>query len=57
MAFRGAPKVPVIPVVGALLLLFQGVISVRTELVAVPVTVTDGRGRHVAGLTQDNFRV
>jgi len=45
------------PVVGALLLLLQGVISVRTELVAVPVTVTDGRGRHVAGLTQDNFRV
>jgi len=52
---RGAPKVPVIPLVGAPL--FQGVISVRTELVAVPVTVTDGRGRHVAGLTQDNFRV
>jgi len=47
----------VIPVLGALLILLQGVISVRTELVAVPVTVTDGRGRHVAGLTQDNFRV
>ena len=46
-----------IPVVGALFLLLQGVISVRTELVAVPVTVTDGRGRHVAGLRQDNFRV
>jgi Ca-activated chloride channel family protein len=47
----------VIPVLGALLLLLQGVISVRTELVAVPVTVTDGRGLHVAGLTPDNFRV
>ena len=47
-----------IPVVGALLLLlFQGVISVRTELVAVPVTVTDGRGRHVAGLTGQFPRV
>ena len=48
-----------IPVVGALFLflLFQGVIRVRTELVAVPVTVTDGSGRHVAGLAQDNFRV
>ena len=41
----------------ALLLLVQAVISVRTELVAVPVSVTDGRGRHVSGLTQDNFRV
>jgi Ca-activated chloride channel homolog len=54
---RRAEGVPVIPVVGAFLLLLQGVISVRTELVAVPVTVTDGRGQHVAGLTQDNFRV
>jgi hypothetical protein len=31
--------------------------SVRTELVAVPVTVTDGRGHHVSGLSQENFRV
>ena len=41
----------------AILLLFQAVISVHTELVAVPVVVTDGRGQHVSGLTQDNFRV
>jgi Ca-activated chloride channel family protein len=43
--------------VSALFLLLQAVISVRTELVAVPVTVTDGRGHHVSGLNQDNFRV
>ena len=53
----GAPKVTVIPVFGALFLMLQGVISVRTELVVVPMVVTDGRGRHVAGLTQDNFPV
>jgi VWFA-related protein len=38
-------------------LLLQSVISVRTELVAVPVTVTDARGHHVLGLGQENFRV
>lgn len=38
-------------------LLLQAVISVHTELVAVPVTVTDRRGRHVDGLTQQDFRV
>ena len=38
-------------------LLFQAVISVHTELVAVPVTVTDARGRHVGGLSQANFRL
>jgi VWFA-related protein len=37
--------------------LLQVVISVRTELVAVPVTVTDSRGRHVSGLSRENFRV
>ena len=41
----------------AVFLLFQAVISVHTELVAVPVVVTDGRGQHVSGLTQDSFRV
>jgi hypothetical protein len=40
-----------------LLLLLQAVISVPTELVAVPVVVTDSRGHHVSGLSQDNFRV
>jgi Ca-activated chloride channel homolog len=38
-------------------LLLQAVISVHTELVAVPVTVTDIHGQQVSGLTQDNFRV
>ncbi len=38
-------------------LMIQAVISVHTELVAVPVTVTDGRGHHVSGLRQENFRV
>jgi VWFA-related protein len=41
----------------AVLLLLQAVISVHTELVAVPVVVTDARGHHVSGLTQDSFRV
>jgi len=45
--------IPLLPV----LLLLQAVISVHTELVAVPVSVTDARGRHVSGLTQENFRV
>jgi len=43
--------------VAAVLLLLQAVISVKTELVAVPVIVTDGRGHRVTGLIQDNFRV
>src|ERR1044071_2910775 len=38
-------------------LLLQAVISVHTELVAVPVAVTDDRGQHVAGLTAGNFQV
>jgi Ca-activated chloride channel homolog len=41
----------------AIFLLLQAVISVHTELVAVPVIVTDAHGRHVPGLTQDNFRL
>lgn len=41
----------------AVFLLLQAVISVHTELVAVPVVVTDGRGHHVSGLSQDRFRV
>ncbi len=33
------------------------VVSINTDLVAVPVFVTDGRGRRVAGLTREDFRV
>jgi Ca-activated chloride channel family protein len=44
-------------VLSAALLLLQAVISVHTELVAVPVVVTDSRGHHVSGLNQDNFQV
>ncbi len=46
-----------IAVIPAVLLLLQTVISVHTELVAVPVVVTDGRGRHVRGLQPEDFRV
>ena len=45
---------PLLPVV---LLVCQAVISVHTELVTVPVTVTDAHGRHVSGLGQESFRV
>lgn len=45
------------PLLPVLVLLVQAVISVHTELVAVPVIVTDAHGRHVSGLSQDNFRV
>jgi len=38
-------------------LLFQAVISVHTELVAVPVTVTDARGHRVTGLSREDFRI
>jgi Ca-activated chloride channel homolog len=41
----------------ALLLLAQATFSVRTDLVVVPVTVTDQRGRAVRGLERVNFRV
>jgi VWFA-related protein len=43
--------------IAALLLLQAAVISVHTELVTVPVVVTDARGRHVAGLGPEHFRV
>jgi Ca-activated chloride channel homolog len=53
---RGATRCVVrIWLVGVLLL--QVTISVRTELVAVPVSVTDAHGQHVSGLTRENFRV
>jgi Ca-activated chloride channel homolog len=54
---RGVRRGPVILRLFAALLLLQAVISVRTELVAVPVTVTDASGHHVRGLSQENFRV
>lgn len=38
-------------------LLLQAVISVRTELVAVPVSVTDARGQPVTGLGPEHFQV
>jgi VWFA-related protein len=47
----------VIRLLSACFLLLQAVISVRTELVAVPVTVTDARGHQVSGLQRENFRV
>lgn len=41
----------------ALCLLFQAVISVRTELVTVPVVVTDRHGHRITGLRQEDFHV
>jgi len=38
-------------------LIFQAVISVHTELVTVPVTVTDARGHRVTGLAREDFRI
>ena len=35
----------------------QATFSVRTEMVVLPVTVTDARGQSVAGLTADHFRI
>jgi len=40
-----------------LLLLQPAIITVRTELVVVPVAVTDSRGRHVSDLNEQNFHV
>jgi len=40
-----------------LLVSLQATFSVRTEMVVLPVTVTDGRGESVAGLTAANFHV
>jgi Ca-activated chloride channel homolog len=53
-ASEGAPVIALLP---AVLLLLQALISVHTDLVAVPVVVTDARGHHLSGLSQDNFRV
>lgn len=40
-----------------LVLALQATFSVRTEMVVLPVTVTDARGRHIPGLSATNFRV
>jgi VWFA-related protein len=40
-----------------LLVAMQATFSVRTEMVVLPVTVTDTRGESVAGLTAADFRV
>ena len=54
---RGARKCSVTAVLATALLLLQAVISVHTELVTVPVIVTDARGHHVSGLAREDFRV
>jgi Ca-activated chloride channel family protein len=41
----------------SVLLLLQTVITVRTELVVVPVVVLDASGHHVLGLEERSFRV
>lgn len=38
-------------------IVLQATFSVRTEMVVLPVTVTDANGQIVAGLTADDFRV
>jgi Ca-activated chloride channel family protein len=40
-----------------LLIALQATFSVRTEMVVLPVTVTDARGHSVAGLTPASFKV
>lgn len=40
-----------------LFIVLQATFSVRTEMVVLPVTVTDANGHSVAGLTADDFRV
>jgi Ca-activated chloride channel family protein len=54
---RGGKKVPVRFLLPALLLLLQPVIRVHTELVVVPVVVTDSHGRPVSDLNASNFHV
>jgi Ca-activated chloride channel homolog len=44
-------------VLAVFLLLLQPIISVHTELVVVPVSVTDAAGNFVAGLTQNDFAI
>jgi len=47
----------VIFLVPTLVFLLQAVITVHTELVVVPVVVSNAHGQRIAGLTRDNFRV
>jgi len=44
-------------VLACVVITLQATFSVRTEMVVLPVTVTDARGHSVAGLTVDQFRV
>jgi len=55
--FRGVTMCVVRVWLVGILLLLQVTISVRTELVAVPVSVTAAHGQRVSGLTRENFRV
>ena len=41
----------------AILLLLQPVMRVHTELIVIPVVVTDSHGRHVSDLNESNFHV
>src|SRR5579871_1437183 len=52
-----APEGASMLLLAALLLLLQPIITVHTELVVVPVVVTDGHGRRVSGLDQNSFHI
>jgi Ca-activated chloride channel family protein len=47
----------VLPLIPAVLLLLQAVISAHVELVTIPVTVTDAGGHQVSGLSREDFRL
>jgi Ca-activated chloride channel family protein len=47
----------VLRAIACVVLVLQATFSVHTELVVLPVTVTDGHGRRISGLTADAFRV
>jgi VWFA-related protein len=51
------PPVPQRPVESAADSIPAGTLKVRTELVLVPVVVRDKQGKHISGLTKDEFRL